>query len=127
MNAVCLRSTPRPRQRRFRRLYGHRPAFWPQGQFAPDDTPLNLVPSFAKASSQGWYAGRMPPRIVREHRSMTTAELIAKLKSDDPDGVREVVIWDTDEELIKGVARVELSDDRVVVEVAVELSHYAPA
>ena len=51
---------------------------------------------------------------------MTTAELIAKLKSDDPDGVREVVIWDTDEELIKGVARVELSDDRVVVEVAVE-------
>jgi hypothetical protein len=57
---------------------------------------------------------------VREHSSMTTAELIAKLKSDDPDGVREVVIWDTDEELIKGVARVELSDDRVVVEVAVE-------
>jgi hypothetical protein len=58
---------------------------------------------------------------------MTTAELIAKLKSDDPDGVREVVIWDTDEELIKGVARVELSDDRVIVEVAVESSHYAPA
>lgn len=58
---------------------------------------------------------------------MTTAELIAKLKSDDPDGVREVVIWDTDEELIKGVERVELSDDRVVVEVAVESSHYASA
>jgi hypothetical protein len=58
---------------------------------------------------------------------MTTAELIAKLKSDDPQGGREVVIWDTDEELIKGVERVELSDDRVVVEVAVELSHYAPA
>ncbi len=32
-NTVCLCSTPRPRQRRFRRLYGHRPAFWPQGQF----------------------------------------------------------------------------------------------
>jgi hypothetical protein len=58
---------------------------------------------------------------------MTTAELIAKLKSDDPQGGREVVIWDTDEELIKGVERVELSDDRVVVEVAVELSHYARA
>jgi len=58
---------------------------------------------------------------------MTTAELIAKLKSDEPQGGREVVIWDTDEELIKGVERVELSDDRVVVEVAVELSHYASA
>jgi hypothetical protein len=69
----------------------------------------------------------MTPRIVRKHGSMTTAELIAKLKSDDPQGGREVVIWDTDEELIKGVERVELSDDRVVVEVAVELSHYAPA
>ena len=59
--------------------------------------------------------------------SMTTAELIAKLKSDDPDGVREVVIWDTDEELIKGVKRVELSDDRVVVEVAVELHQHVSA
>jgi hypothetical protein len=58
---------------------------------------------------------------------MTTAELIAKLKSDDPEGVREVVIWDSDEELIKSVERVALSDDRVVVAVAVELSHYAPA
>ena len=29
---------------------------------------------------------------------MTTAELIAKLKSDDPDGVREVVTWDSHEE-----------------------------
>ena len=58
---------------------------------------------------------------------MTTAELIAKLKSDDPDGVRDVVIWDTDEELIKGVKRVELSDDRVVVEVAVELHQHAAA
>lgn len=56
---------------------------------------------------------------------MTTADLIAKLRSDDPDGVREVVIWDTDEELIKGVKQVELSDDRVVVEVAVELHHRA--
>jgi hypothetical protein len=40
VNAVCLCSTPRPRQRRFRRLYGHRPAFWPQGQFYRDDTTL---------------------------------------------------------------------------------------
>ena len=31
-NAVCLCSTPRPRQRRFRRANGHWPAFWPQGQ-----------------------------------------------------------------------------------------------
>jgi hypothetical protein len=46
---------------------------------------------------------------------MTTAELIAKLNRDDPHGVREVVIWDNDEELIKGVEQVELSDDRVVV------------
>jgi hypothetical protein len=59
--------------------------------------------------------------------SMTTAELIAKLKSDDPDGEREVVIWDRDEEVIKGVRQVELSDDRVVVEVTVELRHHAPA
>ena len=58
---------------------------------------------------------------------MTTAELIAKLKGDDPHGVREVVIWDADEELIKGVKQVELSDDRVVVEVAVELHHHVPA
>jgi hypothetical protein len=49
---------------------------------------------------------------------MTTAELIAKLKSDDPDGVRMVVIWDSDEESIKGVERVELKDDRVVVDVS---------
>ncbi len=58
-------------------------------------------------------------------RAMTTAELIAKLKSDDPDGGREVVIWDRDEEVIKGVRQVELSDDRVVVEVTVELRHHA--
>jgi hypothetical protein len=59
--------------------------------------------------------------------SMTTTELIAKLKNDDPDGEREVVIWDRDEEVIKGVRQVELSDDRVVVEVTVELRHHAPA
>jgi hypothetical protein len=59
--------------------------------------------------------------------SMTTTELIAKLKSDDPDGEREVVIWDRDEEVIKGVRQVELSDDRVVVEVTAELRHHAPA
>ena len=46
---------------------------------------------------------------------MTTAELIAKLKSDDPHGVREVVIWESDEELTTGVERVALRDDRVVV------------
>jgi hypothetical protein len=57
---------------------------------------------------------------------MTTAQLIAKLKSDDPGGVREVVIWDVDEELIKGVKQVELSDDRVVVEVVVRSHHDAP-
>src|ERR1017187_6839704 len=82
--------------------------------------------------SHGWYARGMTRRIITgsvgEARvSMTTAELIAKLKSDDPDGVREVVIWDTDEELVKGVKRVELSDDRVVVEVAVELHQHASA
>ena len=49
---------------------------------------------------------------------MTTAELIAKLKSDDPEGAREVVIWDSDEELIKGVERVALKDDRVVINVS---------
>ena len=46
---------------------------------------------------------------------MTTAELIAKLLSDDPHGVREVVIWESDEELTRGVERVALRDDRVVV------------
>ena len=66
-----------------------------------------------------------PKRLTRKH--LTTAELIAKLQSDDPHGDREVVIWDTDQEVLKGVERVELSDDRVVVEVAVESSHYAPA
>lgn len=49
---------------------------------------------------------------------MTTAELIAKLKSDDPDGVHEVVIWDSDEELSGDVGRVELKDDRDVVDVS---------
>jgi hypothetical protein len=43
MSAVCLCSTPRPRQRRFRRLYGHRPAFWPQGQLPPNDTPTSRL------------------------------------------------------------------------------------
>jgi hypothetical protein len=49
---------------------------------------------------------------------MTTAELIAKLKSEDPDGLREVMIWDSDEEVIKRVERVALKDDRVVVDVS---------
>jgi hypothetical protein len=49
---------------------------------------------------------------------MTTAELIAKLESDDPEGEREVVIWDSDEERITGVERVALKDDRVVVDVS---------
>ena len=74
----------------------------------------------------------MTPRIITGSIGeaggfMTTAELIAKLKSDDPDGVREVVIWDADKELIKAVKRVELTDDRVVVEVAVQLHQQAPA
>src|ERR1700682_592363 len=49
---------------------------------------------------------------------MTTGELIAKLRSNDPEGVREVVIWDGDEEQIKRVERVALKDDRVVVDVS---------
>ena len=49
---------------------------------------------------------------------MTTRELIAKLRNDDPEGVREVVIWDGDEEQIKHVERVALKDDRVVVDVS---------
>jgi hypothetical protein len=49
---------------------------------------------------------------------MTTAELISKLKSDDPHGVREVVIWDNDEERMTGVERIALSDERVVIHVA---------
>ena len=52
---------------------------------------------------------------ARRRGFMTTAELIAKLKSDDPHGVREVVIWESDEELTTGVERVALRDDRVVV------------
>lgn len=58
---------------------------------------------------------------------MTTAELIAQLNSEDPHGVHEVVIWDRGEELIRSVERVELNDDRIVVEVSVELPHRAPS
>ena len=58
---------------------------------------------------------------------MTTAELIAQLKSEDPHGVHEVVIWDRGEELIRGVERVELSNDRIVVEASVELPGRAPS
>jgi hypothetical protein len=43
VSAVCLCSTPRPRQRRFRRLYGHRPAFWPQGQLLTNHTPSSRL------------------------------------------------------------------------------------
>lgn len=58
---------------------------------------------------------RRSPLLLSQERVMTTAELIAKLKSDDPHGVREVVIWESDEELTRGVERVVLRDDRVVV------------
>jgi hypothetical protein len=58
---------------------------------------------------------------------MTTAELIAQLESEDPHGVHEVVIWDRGEELIRGVERVELSNDRIVVEASVELPGRAPS
>ena len=40
MNAVCLCSTPRPRHGRFRRVYGHWPALWLQGQYRTNDTPM---------------------------------------------------------------------------------------
>jgi hypothetical protein len=43
--------------------------------------------------------------------------LIAKLQSDDPHGVREVVIWDADTEVAKGIDRVALQDDDVVLRV----------
>ena len=46
------------------------------------------------------------------------AKSIAKLKSADPDGVPEVVIWDSDGELSEGVERVALKDDRVVLDVS---------
>jgi len=49
---------------------------------------------------------------------MTTAELIAKLSSEDPHGVREVVVWDSDEELAKGVEQVVLRDEHVVIRIA---------
>jgi hypothetical protein len=52
---------------------------------------------------------------------MTTAELIAKLKSDDPHGTREVIVWDSDQELAKGVERVALRDEHVVI----RISHHA--
>ena len=40
VNAVCLCSTPRPRQRRFRRLSSFGRRSGPQGQFSTDDTTL---------------------------------------------------------------------------------------
>lgn len=92
-------------------------------------------PPLELSATPAWFRGRSFRRRVTRHKAGLVASqdgsppraqvhddrrVDAKLKSDDPDGVREVVIWDTDEELTKGVARVELSDDRVVVEVAVE-------
>ncbi len=55
---------------------------------------------------------------------MTTAELIARLQSDDPHGEREVVVWESDQELTRGVERVTMRDDRVVV-VASRTAHHA--
>ena len=49
---------------------------------------------------------------------MTTAELIAKLQSDDPHGDRDVVVWDADDEVAMGVAGVTLRDDHVLVRVS---------
>jgi len=49
---------------------------------------------------------------------MTTAELIAMLRSEDPRGSREMVIWDVDEEIVRGVERVVLRDDRIFVRVS---------
>jgi hypothetical protein len=60
------------------------------------------------AGTQGWY-----PR-----QSMTTAELIAMLRSEDPRGSREMVIWDVDQELVRGVEQVVLRDDRIFVRVS---------
>jgi hypothetical protein len=51
-------------------------------------------------------------------RIVTTAELIAKLQSDDPHGVHEVIVWDGDGEVAKGIERVALREDHVVVRVS---------
>jgi hypothetical protein len=45
MNSVCLRSTPRPRRRRFRRLSSFGRRSGPQGQFPIDDTTLQADPT----------------------------------------------------------------------------------
>jgi hypothetical protein len=49
---------------------------------------------------------------------MTTAELIAMFRSEDPHGSREIVIWDVDQELVRGVEQVVLRDDRIFVRVS---------
>lgn len=49
---------------------------------------------------------------------MTTAELIAMFRSEDPRGSREVVIWDLDEELVRGVESVVMRNDKIFVRVS---------
>src|SRR5439155_14619882 len=72
--------------------------------------------SFARSPEREAYRSpRRSPLLPSPERGMTTAELIAKLKSDDPHRLPEVVIWESDEELTRGVERVALRDDRVVV------------
>ena len=53
-NAVCLCSTPRPRQRRFRRANGLRPAFWPQGQFPQNPTPFTVAKRGGLTVASAW-------------------------------------------------------------------------
>jgi len=55
---------------------------------------------------------------ARYARRVTTAELIAKLQSDDPHGVRDILIWDSEDESTKGVAQVSLRDDHVLIRVS---------
>jgi hypothetical protein len=49
---------------------------------------------------------------------MRTDELIAMLRREDPRGSREVVIWDIDQESVRGVEQVVLRDERVFVRVS---------
>src|SRR5947209_5261221 len=103
MNSVRLRSTPRPRQGRFRRLSSFGRRSGPQGQFSIDDTTLQErirtrevlrsrcvvrpplgsppPPSFLARSSEreAYRSRRRSPLLLSQERVMTTAELIAKL------------------------------------------------
>jgi hypothetical protein len=73
---------------------------WRKERTEPRPTPLKPAPRYA--------------------RPMTTAELIAKLASDDPHGGREVWIWDGEDEATKGVVDVSLRDDHVLISVSHE-------